>query len=79
MFRYAEADELVEMHAPEELSAGSKLTITLEYSGIFKDNLEGFYCAEYDTGDGTRYQLAVTSMEPTCARQVRRGTSAYST
>jgi len=58
------------MQAPETLPTGATLKVILAYTGRFRDNLEGFYRAKYQSEDG-EHQFALTFMEPTCARQVR--------
>ncbi|KAK0667513.1 peptidase family M1-domain-containing protein [Cercophora samala] len=68
--RYVEDDDLVEIQVREDLPAGAEIVITLEYTGNFKKNLEGLYCSGYKTADGKAHELAVTFLEPTCARQV---------
>lgn len=70
MVRYNESEETVEMTVGIELAPGARLTIILTYRGKFKDDLAGFYQAHYTAEDETKHLMAVTSMEPTYARQV---------
>lgn len=55
-----------------ELPPAARLKIILTYKGKFKNDLAGFYQAHYTAEDGTECLMAVTSMEPTYARQVNR-------
>lgn len=75
---FFEADDVIEIRLPCQLAAGDTPVITLLYSGEFKDGLEGFYRSKYETTHGKQHQLAVTFMEPTCARQVSRHPSSSS-
>ena len=67
---YYESDETVELTVGEELSAGAFITVKLTYTGKLKNDLAGFYQSHYTTDDGVEHHIAVTSMEPTYARQV---------
>jgi aminopeptidase 2 len=53
----------------ETLSAGSKATLTQEFTGILNDNMAGFYRSSYKGEDGKDKFLATTQMEPTDARR----------
>jgi hypothetical protein len=68
---YNELEETVVLHLGKQVSSG-EIKIDLSYTGMFNDNLEGFYQAHYTSEDSNdkEYHLAVTFMEPTYARQV---------
>ncbi|EAQ92907.1 hypothetical protein CHGG_01142 [Chaetomium globosum CBS 148.51] len=66
---YITDDDVVEIRVPKDLPAGAEVTILLDYTGRFEDDLEGFYRSKYKTADGRTHELAVTFLEPTCARQ----------
>jgi aminopeptidase 2 len=53
----------------ETLSAGSKTTLTQEFTGNLNDNMAGFYRSSYKGEDGEDKFLATTQMEPTDARR----------
>lgn len=44
--------------------------VTIQYTGIFKDNLVGLYQSTYDDDLGLKHMLAATHMEPNNARRV---------
>ncbi|KAI1358997.1 aminopeptidase 2 [Xylaria arbuscula] len=69
--RYYESDETVEIEALEHFVVGENIKFVIEYRGNFTNDLAGFYQAHYTTDeDETEHHIAVTSMEPTYARQV---------
>ncbi|KAI1145070.1 aminopeptidase 2 [Nemania diffusa] len=71
LIRYQESEETVEIEASEQFIVGENPKFVIEYCGKFTNDLAGFYQAHYTTDeDETEHHIAVTSMEPTYARQV---------
>ncbi|KAJ3566629.1 hypothetical protein NPX13_g7065 [Xylaria arbuscula] len=69
--KYYESDETVEIEALEHFVVGENIKFVIEYRGNFTNDLAGFYQAHYTTDeDETEHHIAVTSMEPTYARQL---------
>jgi aminopeptidase 2 len=53
----------------DTLSAGSKVSLTQEFTGVLNDNMAGFYRSSYKGADGSDKFMATTQMEPTDARR----------
>jgi aminopeptidase 2 len=53
----------------DKLSAGSKVSLTQEFTGKLNDNMAGFYRSSYKGEDGSDKFMATTQMEPTDARR----------
>ncbi|KAI0099884.1 aminopeptidase 2 [Nemania sp. FL0031] len=71
---YDDSQETVKLSLDTVYTPGESLKVELAYVGQFKDNLEGLYQSKYtvkdENGIETEHRLAVTSLEPTYARQV---------
>ncbi|KAI1132299.1 aminopeptidase 2 [Nemania abortiva] len=71
---YDELQETVRLNLETEYAPGESIKVELAYVGRFKENLEGLYQAKYTIKDDNdieiEHSLAVTSLEPTYARQV---------
>lgn len=50
------------------LAVGTQYVLEVEYSGVLRDDLRGFYYSSYRTDDGVQHWLAGTHFEPTNAR-----------
>lgn len=53
----------------EDLEAGKKYVISMEFEGYLNDQLHGFYRSTYKTEDGSDRLLASTQFQPTDARR----------
>ncbi|GAA95801.1 uncharacterized protein L969DRAFT_94837 [Mixia osmundae IAM 14324] len=51
------------------LPAGSKATITYDFSGEIEGSMQGYYRSSYDKEDGSKGSYALTQFEPTDARR----------
>uniref|UniRef100_A0A8C5DLK1 Aminopeptidase n=1 Tax=Gouania willdenowi TaxID=441366 RepID=A0A8C5DLK1_GOUWI len=54
---------------PEELKAGQRCVLTLDYSASLSNTYDGFYNSSYTNKDGTKSVLAATQFEPLSARK----------
>ncbi|KAM6965216.1 leucyl-cystinyl aminopeptidase [Aplochiton taeniatus] len=54
---------------PEELKAGQRCVLTLEYSADLSHTYDGFYNSSYSDQNGTTRVLAATQFEPLSARK----------
>lgn len=54
---------------PEELVAGSKAELCLEFTGILNDKMNGFYRSSYTDQEGNKKYMATTQFEATDARK----------
>ncbi|CAG8660596.1 21427_t:CDS:10 [Cetraspora pellucida] len=61
--------QTVTLTFPEELPAGSKAALYLEFTGILNDKMNGFYRSSYKDSDGNTKYLATTQFEATDARR----------
>ncbi|KAG1710221.1 hypothetical protein DVH05_017225 [Phytophthora capsici] len=65
---YQTKDDAVSFHFPEPLTAGSQVTLKLQFHGFLNDQLRGFYRTEYEN-QGEKRVLAVTQFEACDARR----------
>ncbi|CAG8538500.1 28782_t:CDS:10, partial [Racocetra persica] len=61
--------QTVTLTFPEELPAGAKAALHLEFTGILNDKMNGFYRSSYKDSDGNTKYLATTQFEATDARR----------
>ncbi|KAF5589510.1 aminopeptidase 2 [Fusarium pseudoanthophilum] len=69
---YNEARDTLTIKLPYEISPenSNEFQIILSYTGTFRDDSNGLYRASYETHDGVKHRIAVTTLEPTYAREV---------
>nr|AJD23199.1 aminopeptidase 2 [Onygena corvina] len=53
----------------EKVTAGSKATLNLRFTGTLNDNMAGFYRCAYKDADGNQKFMASSQMEPTDCRR----------
>jgi aminopeptidase 2 len=66
---YNEDTQTTKISFKDKLSAGTKVSLTQEFTGTLNDNMAGFYRSSYKGEDGSDKLMATTQMEPTDARR----------
>jgi aminopeptidase 2 len=66
---YNEDTQTTKISFKDKLSAGTKVSLTQEFTGTLNDNMAGFYRSSYKGEDGSDKFMATTQMEPTDARR----------
>ncbi|KAJ9056680.1 hypothetical protein DSO57_1030462 [Entomophthora muscae] len=57
------------LHFPQEIPAGYKGDLSLSFTGILNDKMNGFYRSSYNDQDGNKRYMATTQFEATDARK----------
>jgi len=66
---YNEDTQTTKISFKDTISAGSKVSLTQDFTGTLNDNMAGFYRSSYKGADGSDKFMATTQMEPTDARR----------
>jgi aminopeptidase 2 len=64
-----EENQTTKISFKQTIPAGSKASVTMNFTGILNDNMAGFYRSSFKAEDGSTTYMATTQMEPTDARR----------
>lgn len=71
-FRYDQSSETITIKMAEDLTIAEYVRLNLDYIGIIRNDLVGLHRCSYFQPESEEHFLAVTALEPSEARQVRR-------